>query len=93
MNMRLVLLVIFLSALNFSCSVVDESAEEGKSQVKGKLVELELEYSKLSDNILLINESDEDDEYEIDETIYDCEQLKEFLDTLNKDDIKYGILI
>ena len=79
--------------LNFSCSMFDESGEEDKSLVKGQIVDLELEYSMLSENILFINESDEDDEYEIDETIYDSEQLEEFLDTLNKDDYKYGILI
>ena len=79
--------------LNFSCNVVEESGEEDKALLKGKIVELELEYSKLSENILLFTQSDDDDEYENDETIYDNEQLKEFLDALSKDDIKYGILI
>ena len=79
--------------LNFSCSISDESTDENKSLVKGKVVELEILYSQLSENHIEMMESDEDDEYEIDKTIYDSEQLKEFLDTLNKDDMKYGILI
>ena len=93
MNMRLVLLIVIISMLNFSCSTVDESGEDGKSLAKGKIVELVLEYSKLSENILLFTQSDDDDEYEIDETFFDNEQLKEFLDSLNTEDIKYGILI
>ena len=52
-----------------------------------------MEYSKLSENILLFTQSEDDDEYEIDETFFDNEQLKEFLDSQNTEDIKYGILI
>ncbi len=93
MNLRLLLLVFVLSVLNFSCSISDETSEDGKLLVKGKIVELKILYSQLYENHIEMFESDTEDVYVIDEINYNIEELKEYLANLNEDDYKYGILI